>query len=522
VKPNADCGLAFVRIYRGVFVSHKLFPAFLLACALFAFPAFAQPGNAPAAPATNHAEALTAEQAKGALDTLQDDNKRAQMIETLRAIANVSPQAQAAPSPAPEPKSAIPLTADSLGAQLLLTVSEQIGDISHEIVGMARTVMHFPAFYYWIVQTANDPYAYNQLLGIAWKLALVFGCGLAAEWVIFRLIKRPVAYLEARIPQTVRVPAPPPAMIDPPSSAAGLTAEAELDRRRLSLTRVWQSLVRLPYALGRLMFELLPVVVFVGIATLVLGTEIGDLVTTRLVILAVVNAYALSRGLICVVRALAGPCGLLRVRAETAAYIEIWARRIVAVGVSGIAFANVALLLGLHHAGYTALLRMVMLIVHLFIVVIILQCRRPGRRGPSCARRAPGPGGRGAQEVAGLWHYLAIALDLALWAVWALNVHNGYSLLLQYFVGTIAVALITRLVTIVVLSLIDRGFRISPDLLQRFPGLEIRANRYLPLLPRSSRPSSALSVLLPCWRSGVSMPWSGSMAARSEAGWWRR
>src|SRR6476620_468379 len=39
-----------------------------------------------------------------------------------------------------------------------------------------------------------------------------------------------------------------------------------------------------------------------------------------------------------------------------------------------------------------------------------------------------------------------------------------------------------RLSTILVLSLIDRGFRISPDLLQRFPGLETRANRYLPLL----------------------------------------
>ena len=35
-----------------------------------------------------------------------------------------------------------------------------------------------------------------------------------------------------------------------------------------------------------------------------------------------------------------------------------------------------------------------------------------------------------------------------------------------------------------VLSLIDRGFRISPDILQRFPGLETRANRYLPLLRR--------------------------------------
>ena len=108
------------------------------------------------------------------------------MIDTLRAIANASPQAQAAP-PAPEPQSAIPLTADSLGAQLLLTVSEQVGEISREIADVARTLTHYQAFYYWFVRTANDPSAYHQLLDIAWKLALVFGCAFAAEWLIFRL-----------------------------------------------------------------------------------------------------------------------------------------------------------------------------------------------------------------------------------------------------------------------------------------------------------------------------------------------
>ena len=46
---------------------------------------------------------------------------------------------------------------------------------------MARTLTHFTAFYYWIVRTANDPSAYDQLLDIAWKLALVFGCAFAAE-----------------------------------------------------------------------------------------------------------------------------------------------------------------------------------------------------------------------------------------------------------------------------------------------------------------------------------------------------
>jgi len=466
-------------------MSHRFLPALLLACVLFAcglfaYPALAQSGAAPgAAPATGNAHALTPDQAKRALETLQDDAKRAQMIDTLRAIASAAPQAAA---PSPEAKPAIPLTADSLGAQLLLTISEQVGDISREVTQLVRSLTHFPAFYYWFLRTANDPAAYQQIFDIAWKLALVFGCAFAAEWLVFRLIKRPVAMLEARLPQTARAPAQTLAMVDPPSSAADVTVEPALHRRRLSLARAWQSLIRLPFVLGRLALELLPVLVFVGVSTMLLGTEIGDRPTVRLSILAVVNAYAFSRVLICAARALAGPFGLFRVRAETAAYIEIWVRRIVAVGVSGIAFANVALLLGLHRGGYAALLRLVMLVVHLFIVVIILQCRRQ----VAAAIRAPagrlGAAAQARNRLAGVWHYLAIALDLALWTVWALNIRNGYSLLLQYFVGTVAVVLVARLAIIVVLSLIDRGFRIRPEILQRFPGLETRANRYLPLL----------------------------------------
>ena len=457
-------------------MSLKLLPTLLLACLLLCSQAIAAPDTAPATPA---AGVLTPEQAKRALETLSDDKKRAEVIETLRAVANASQPTQAAAS---EPKSSIPLTADSLGAQLLLTLSEQVREVSREVADVARALTHYRAFYYWFLRTANDPSAYQQLLDIAWKLALVFLCAFAAEWLVFRLIQRPVALLEARLPQTARAPAQTLAISDPPSSTEDVAAAPAQYRRRLSLARTWQSLIRLPFVLGHLALELLPVLIFIGIATMLLGTEIGDFAITRLVILAVVNAYALSRVLICVVRALAGPFGLFRVRAETAAYIEIWARRIVAVAVTGIAFANVALLLGLHRAGYAALLRLVMLVVHLFIVVVILQCRKP----VADAIRAPagrvGAAARIRNRVAGLWHYLAIALDLALWTVWALNIRNGYSLLLQYFVGTIAVALVVRLVTILALSLIDRGFRISPDLKQRFPGLETRANRYLPLL----------------------------------------
>ncbi|MCJ9705009.1 small-conductance mechanosensitive channel, partial [Bradyrhizobium sp. SHOUNA76] len=181
-------------------MSHKLAPA-LLAALFLAISSLS--GARAETPAANSAAALSPEEAKRALVTLQDDKKRAQMIDTLRAIANASgPQA-----PAPEQKSPIPLAADGLGAQLLLTVSEEIGAISSEIASVARTLTHFPAFYYWIVRTANDPAAYNLLIEIAWKLALVLGCALAAEWVLFRLIRRPVAFLEGRVPHAARLPA---------------------------------------------------------------------------------------------------------------------------------------------------------------------------------------------------------------------------------------------------------------------------------------------------------------------------
>ena len=276
-------------------MSQKLVSAILLALTFLAVPAFAQTGvplTGDASSSTaNKTDTLTPEQAKRALATLQDDQKRAQVIETLRAIANASPPAQAAASETVKPP-AIPLTADSLGAQLLATVSDQIGDISHQVADIAHSLTHFKAFYWWFIRTANDPKAYGQLLDIAWKLALVFGCAFIAEWLIFRLVKRPLALLEARIPQAARAPAQ--TLADPPSSAADVMAETEPQRRRLGLTRAWQSMIRLPFVVGHLLLELLPVVVFVGIATMLLGTGIGDMRTTRLVILAVMPRRGLG------------------------------------------------------------------------------------------------------------------------------------------------------------------------------------------------------------------------------------
>jgi small-conductance mechanosensitive channel len=53
---------------------------------------------------------------------------------------------------------------------------------------------------------------------------------------------------------------------------------------------------------------------------------------------------------------------------------------------------------------------------------------------------------------------------------------------LRYFFAGVAVLAIARLASIAMMTALDRIFRISPEFLRQFPGLEARANRYFPAL----------------------------------------
>lgn len=461
----------------------KLFRSLVVVGSLFlAVPSFAQTATPTPAPAGNQ---ITPEQARKAIETLQNDAKRNEIINTLRAIAGAdasgSQPAAAPAAPAQSNQPAAGLTADSLGAQLLLRLSEQVDETSRQIADAARAVTHFPALWHWLARTANDPWAVSLMLNIAWKLAVVLACALAVEWLVHAALKRPLGALERHAP----VPLSDSTNVPLPRTDADSTVEAEKSRRRL--TRLWQSVKRLPFILARLVIDLLPVAAFLVMATVLIGTNFIDPGTTQLVILAIVNAYALNRVLVTVVRAISSSSrlSLFPVREQTGAYIEIWARRIATIGVFGIAIANVALLLGLYHGAYHALIRLVMLAVHLLVVVVILQCRRPVARAIRAANDNHNALASLRNRVANWWHYLAVAVVMALWVIWAMNVRNGYSLLLQYIVGTVAVIAITRLMQIVLLGAMDKVFKIKPELASRFPGLELSANRYLPIVRRT-------------------------------------
>jgi small conductance mechanosensitive channel len=66
--------------------------------------------------------------------------------------------------------------------------------------------------------------------------------------------------------------------------------------------------------------------------------------------------------------------------------------------------------------------------------------------------------------------------------VFALNVTGGFLFLLRATVVTILMPLVAALIVRAVERLAQSGFAVSPDLKVRYPTLEARANRYLPVL----------------------------------------
>ena len=200
---------------------------------------------------------------------------------------------------------------------------------------------------------------------------------------------------------------------------------------------------------------------------------------------------------------------------ETANYAQIWLRRFAVVTVYGYLSLQGALLLGLPSAAYRTLLTLLGLLVTLLLVVIVLQNRvaiAVQIRGEATAGALRNVRARLAQ----VWHLLAISYVFLLFAIWTLHVEGGLVYVLQGTGLTAVVLVLTGLA----LGLLDRvfrhGLRVPPDLQARFPGLEARANRYVPgvqLLLRWMIYALALLAVLQAW--GVqSFVWLSSEPAQ--------
>ncbi|MBW8271002.1 mechanosensitive ion channel domain-containing protein, partial [Caldovatus aquaticus] len=364
------------------------------------------------------------------------------------------------PPPAAAPPEPALLAPNTLGAQLLAGASQRLSALSDQLVAAAQALTDLPSIAATATALARDPVTRRRVLDASWKLALVFGLGLLAEWLVWRALRRPREALDAMAPR--------------PGTA-------------------WNWLRRVPLVVGRLLLDLVPIAAFAAVSYGLIGA-VQPLPTTQLVMLTANHSYMALRAVMAASRMLLSPASahlrLIPCSDETAAYVTIWLRRILLVLVLGAAAAEIGLQFGLSWGAYDAILRFSFLVVSLLLVVVILQNRAAVaellRAPPLAEGEAPERARRLLRavrdRVAEIWHLIAILWLFAAWGVWALEIERGFQRLLRVSVLTLLVVALAKLADAGVRRLIDRAFRISHDLASRYPGLEARANRYLPVL----------------------------------------
>jgi small-conductance mechanosensitive channel len=431
----------------------------LFAAALAGSSALAQ--NPPPAQAGSPG-ALNPAEAQRTIELLQDPQQRDRLIETLRAIAKGAP---GSPEPASEPEPA--LTPNGLGAQLLDQVAAAAERLEADAAATVKAVTDFPLLWGWAGRLATDPERRALAIDTAWQLALVLIGAVLLDGFAAAVMRRPIAALTRHAPDN-----------GPNGNGNGGNGVAGRAGRLVYRTGAWPLLRRLPFALARLALDLVPVAIFVAAGSLLAG--LVSALTTRVVILTIIDAYAVVRIVMSVGRMLMSPASgrirLLQIAASQAEYLIAWLRRVVLLGVWGSAVAQIAFLFGLDGRARDTLIRLVALIVAAMLIGIVLR----GRQAVARHLRRPeteGGIGRWRDWLAGVWHYLAILAIAAGWVLWAAGIRDGLGGL-RLVLGTVAVLVAARLIAILGFGIVDRAAHIGPRLERRYPGLELHTARY--------------------------------------------
>ena len=289
-----------------------------------------------------------------------------------------------------------------------------------------------------------------------------------------------------------------------------------LEAAALRPARRWPWLRKLALVLGWLLLELLPILVFAGLAMAGLRL-LSPLPTTAQVGLTIGKLYVAARIAFIIARLLLAPGAaalrLLPVSDAGADYGLIVLRRFLLIGLGGYALAEAGLLLGMPWSAYDAILNVTLLLISLLLAGLVLRYRQPVadllRADPLTeAERAEGVSDsrrllRGIRDrIGAVWHICVIAWLLAAWAVWALAIENGLQALSIGTLLTLAILIGTRV--------LDEGMQRGLHALVRPPAgaddgwvrLAARGAPYVPVLRSMlsfALGGGALVLLLETW-----------------------
>ncbi|MGE5539208.1 MAG: mechanosensitive ion channel domain-containing protein [Gemmatimonas sp.] len=436
----------------------------LVAATVGAWPAtlFAQT-PAPSPQAQSQPQPQTSDDIDCLLSVLQDDARRQALIDALKARGGAS----AAPEHAsPE---------EAQAEKLVVTLSDRVRDASERALRLVSSLTELPGLAADEFRQFRDPAIraarFDAMLRVAGALAI----GLIAEFIVVRLLFG----VERRFEATV------------PASVVG----------------------RVVALIARALVDAVPLAAFVAAAIVALSL-LGTPSRARLAADLLIYAHVTVRGLLILARIVVAPgtpnLRLLAITEETAHYIYIWTRRIAVVAVYGGFLTEAGLYFGVTATARTGLFKVVGGVVALLLVVIVLQNRVGVARLIANESSTALLGVRKA--LADVWHVLVILYLVALFGVWLFDVRGGFEYVARGSAGTIAVLIIAAIVVGTMKRIVATAFRLQPDVVHRFPGLEARANRYIPIFREVMRFAIwviALLFILQFW--GVrSLQWLSS------------
>jgi small conductance mechanosensitive channel len=444
----------FSRIRRRAAMAALLFLAALLAVS-GAAPALAQTADGPAAASTATApgtgDEVETERLRDLVATLEDDAARAAFLDRLRTAL----EARAATR---EDGAAAEVT-PSLGARALAGVTAALGRASRQVAGVMDLAGRLPEAVGAVIAAFDSPRERAALLlGLARGTATV-AVGLLGFVVARRLLRRPRLALTAR-------------------------------RRSRWLERE-------VLLVGRLVLVLVPPLATVAAAWGVLPLLHARPETQTATIVLVV-ALATVQAIWSLTETLFRPDDehqrALPIGGETAHYLLLWSRRLALVSVVGYFTLEGARLLGLPPGVVEVLQTLLGLLLAAMVIILIFQNRQAVATWMRRGTGAPPPGEtrrrigqRLRLRLAEVWHVLAALYVAGGFVIWAAEVPGGFLFVLR----ATAVSALVVVAALVAGHLLEQAvrhvFRVSEDAQIRYPGLEKRANRYVPVLASGVR-----------------------------------
>ena len=390
---------------------------------------------------------VPAEDLEALVKTIEDERERAAFVARLKAL--IEARRQVTPSPE-EP---------DFAAELLRDVSHRVEAAGRELDAAANTLLNLPSLFAWLQQQLSTEERRELWLSAAVKLLVIFIAALVAEGLARVALQRPRSHFDDRI-----------------------------------IDGVWARLVVL---LARTVLDILPVIVFAAAAYGALALT-DPSAAARIFALALINAAVLTRAIMVVGRLVLVPrvagLRLFPLDDEAANYAYLWLRRLTYTTVYAYFGLGALKLAGLTPQAHGVLVKLAGMFIALMVIMVILQNREAG------ARLMAGGGGAALgmvrRRLGDIWHVLAVAYVVGIYLVWALRIRDGFDFLLQATVLTVVVLAVSAVAGILIHRLIVRAFSLNDDIKARFPGIEARANRYLPVLQTMARGLIGLIALL--------------------------